>query len=36
MTTNQTNAVALTDLLKVLPNLTEQEMRQVLFELDTL
>jgi hypothetical protein len=36
MTTSQTNAVALTDLLKVLPTLTEQEMRQVLFELDTL
>ena len=28
--------VALTDLLKVLPKLSEQEMRQVLFELDTL
>ncbi len=36
MTTSQDNTVALTDLLKVLPTLTEQEMRQVLFELDTL
>jgi predicted phage terminase large subunit-like protein len=36
MTTSQANTVALTDLLKVLPTLTEQEMRQVLFELDTL
>ena len=36
MTTRQVSNVALTDLLKVLPNLTEQEMRQVLFELDTL
>lgn len=33
---NHANAVALTDLLKVLPKLSEQEMRQVLFELDTL
>jgi predicted phage terminase large subunit-like protein len=32
----QTDSVALTDLLKVLPQLSEQEMRQVLFELDTL
>ena len=32
----QTDNVALLDLLKVLPKLSEQEMRQVLFELDTL
>jgi predicted phage terminase large subunit-like protein len=32
----QNDNVALLDLLKVLPKLSEQEMRQVLFELDTL
>jgi predicted phage terminase large subunit-like protein len=32
----QTDNVVLLDLLKVLPKLSEQEMRQVLFELDTL